>query len=311
MQATPSIRALCAVAVMLGTCAGAIAAPTAVDPKAEMAAAREAAKAAAKEGPVAIPLAGQATLKLPEGYTFIPQPQADGLLKAMGNGTDPTRLGLIVPPGGDSFVVPRYIAAGYIKDDEASDWKADELLQSVKEGTEESNKERSERGLPEMEITGWAQKPTYERASHRLVWAIESKDKGTTGAAPGERGVNYNTYVLGREGYLSMNLVSGYEDLAANKPYAAALLANTTFDAGKTYADFKPGTDRVAEFGIAALVTGVVAKKLGLFAVIAAFAIKFAKVLAIAAFGLVAGLRKFFKRDKPTVPPAPPGADPA
>lgn len=301
MQSSWSIRAAGAASLTLAACFASEAvraAPPAIDHKAEMAAASEAAKAASKEGPLDIPLAGQATLKLPEGYTFIPQAQADALMKAMGNGTDPTRLGLILPPDGNSFVVPRYIDSGHIADDEANDWKVDELLQSAKDGTAEGNKERSERGLPEMEITGWAQKPSYDRGSHRLVWAIESKDKGSSGTAPGDRGVNYNTYVLGREGYLSMNLVSGYEELAANKPYAATLLASTTFDPGKTYADFKPGADRVAEFGIAALVTGVVAKKLGLFAVIAAFALKFAKVLAIGAIALAAGLRKFFKRDK-------------
>ncbi|WP_217619238.1 DUF2167 domain-containing protein, partial [Achromobacter sp. GbtcB20] len=131
--------------------------------------------------------------------------------------------------------------------------------------------------------------------SQRLVWAIESKDKGTTKA---EHGANYNTYVLGREGYLSMNLVSGFDSLAANKPFVQTLLAQTSFNAGKTYADFDAGTDKVAEYGIAALVTGVAAKKLGLFAVIAAFLAKFAKVILIAGFGLMVGLGKFFRRRK-------------
>jgi uncharacterized membrane-anchored protein len=302
MQANWSTRAASATVIALTICAAATAtsalAAPAADRKAELAAASEAAKAASKAGPLDIPLGTQATLKLPEGYTYIPHTEADALMKAMGNGTDPSRLGMIVPPGGNGFIVPRYIDAGYIKDEEANDWKADELLQSVKDGTEEGNKDRREHGIPELDIVGWAQKPTYDRATHRLVWAIESKDRGTSGTAPGDRGVNYNTYVLGREGYLSMNLVSGVEDLAANKPYAAALLANTSFNPGKTYADFKPGSDRVAEFGIAALVTGVVAKKLGLFAVIAAFALKFAKIIAVAAFALFAGVRKFFKRDK-------------
>jgi len=269
--------------------------PGKIDPEAEMKAASEAVRAVMQPGPAAIPLGKQATLKLPEGYAFIPQPQADQLLKAMGNGADPTRLGVILPPDSDSFIVPRYIDAGYIKDDEAADWDADELLGGIKEGTEEGNKERQARGIPEMEIVGWSQKPTYDKATHRLVWAIESKDKGIENT---EHGANYNTYVLGREGYLSMNLVSGFDSLARNKPLVQTLLTQTSFNPGKTYGDFNPGTDKVAEYGIAALVTGVAAKKLGLFAVIAAFLAKFAKVLLIAGFGLVAGLAKFFKRDK-------------
>lgn len=266
-----------------------------IDQEAEMHAAMAAVRAVVQSGPAQIALGKQASMKLPEGYSFVPQPQADQLLKAMGNGEDPTRLGIILPSESDSFVVPRYIDAGYIKDEEAADWNADELLAGLKEGTEENNQERQALGLPELEIVGWSQKPSYDKASHRLVWAIESKNKGAPDA---EHGANYNTYVLGREGYLSMNLVSSFDSLATNQPFVQTLLARTSFNPGKTYADFDASTDKVAEYGIAALVTGVAAKKLGLFAVIAAFFAKFAKIIAIAAFGLVLGLGKFLKRDK-------------
>lgn len=275
--------------------AGAHAQSGKIDQEAEMHAAMAAVRAVVQPGPARIDLGKQATLTLPEGYAFVPQPQADQLLKAMGNGEDPSRLGIILPPESDSFVVPRYIDAGYIRDHEAADWDADELLAGLKAGTEEGNQERRARGMPEMEIVGWSQRPTYDKAAHRLVWAIESRDKGVSDAA---HGANYNTYVLGREGYLSMNLVSGFDSLAANKPFVQTLLARTSFNPGKTYADFDASTDKVAEYGIAALVTGVAAKKLGLFAVLAAFFAKFAKIIAIAAFGLVLGLGKFFKRNK-------------
>ena len=263
--------------------------------EAEMDAALAAVRAAVQPGPAEIALGSQARLKLPEGYSFVPPAPANQLMKAMGNGDDPMRLGLILPPDGNSFVVPRYIDAGYIKDDEAADWNAGELLTSLKQGTDESNIERATRGLPQMDIVGWSQKPTYDKTSHRLVWAIETKDKGVAGDA---HGANYNTYVLGREGYLSMNLVSDHNALAENKPFVQTLLTQTSFNSGKTYADFNAGTDKVAEYGIAALVTGVAAKKLGLFAIIAAFLAKFAKLFLIGGFALVAGLGKFFKRDK-------------
>lgn len=287
-------RAACA-SLLFAVLACAQAQPGNAGQEAEMQAAVAAARAAVKAGPVDIPLGNQASLSLPEGYSFVPQPQANQLLKAMGNGDDPTRLGLIFPPESSSFVVPRYIDSGYIKDDEAADWKADELLEGLQAGTEEGNGERRERGIPEMAIVGWTQKPTYSAQSHRLMWAIETKDKG---AAATEHGANYNTYVLGREGYLSMNLVSDLRGLAQNKPYVETLLAQTRFNPGKTYADYNASTDKVAEYGIAALVTGVAAKKLGLFALAAAFFAKFAKIIAIAAFALVAGAAKYFRRDK-------------
>src|SRR5215470_472560 len=46
-----------------------------------------------------------------------------------------------------------------IKDDDAKEWNADELLQNLKDGTSESNKDRVARGFPELEVLGWVEKP--------------------------------------------------------------------------------------------------------------------------------------------------------
>lgn len=261
-------------------------------------------RAAAKEGPQDIALASQAVLKLPAGRIFVPQPQAGKLLNAMGNpGTDSRLQGLVFPATGDSwFMTVRFEAAGYVKDDDAKDWNADELLKSYREGTEASNADRKKMGFPEIEIVGWAEKPAYSAATHRLVWAMSSKDRGAPAGAA--QGVNYNTYALGREGYFSMNLVTALADLPKDKPAAAELLAALQYDEGKRYADFNSKTDKVAEYGLAALVLGVAAKKLGFFAVIALFFAKFAKVIVLALAGLGTVFVKYFKR-KPAPVPAP------
>ena len=132
---------------------------------------------------------------------------------------------------------------------------------------------------------------------------MTSRDKSAP-AANAELGVNYNTYALGREGYFSMNLVTGLAELPAHKSAADTMLAALDYKAGKRYQDFDAKTDHVAEYGLAALVVGVAAKKLGLIAIALAFFAKFAKVilLAFAAFGGVAF--KIFKRKKPAEPPA-------
>jgi uncharacterized membrane-anchored protein len=257
------------------------------------------AKAVAKAGPADIAIAGQATLHLPADRVFIPQPQAGKLLTAMGNPGQHSELaGLIFPKGeGEWFATLRYIASGYVKDGDAKEWKADELLASYKEGTEASNEERRKMGVPAIEITGWAEPPAYEATQHRLVWAMSSKEKGAPSDA--NLGVNYNTYALGREGYLSLNFITDLRDLPAQKPDAKALLGALEFDKGKRYEDFDASTDHVAEYGLAALVVGVGAKKLGLFAVIFAFVAKFAKIILLAVAGFGAALVKIFKRDKP------------
>ncbi|HRE17183.1 MAG TPA: DUF2167 domain-containing protein [Rhodocyclaceae bacterium] len=264
----------------------------------EMATAISEAKAAIIVGPSQVAVAGQAKLNLPEGYGFIPAAQSIKLLRAMGNRPGDEVNGLIVPTANDTswFMVVRYIAAGYIKDDDARDWKADALLKDIREGTEETNAERRSRGIPEMEIIGWVEPPHYESANHRLVWSISSKNKGAP--ANDDNGVNYNTLALGREGYISMNLVADLQQIETLKPVARTLLGSLDFNEGKRYADFNSSTDKVAEYGLAALIGGVAAKKLGMFALIAAFFAKFAKVIGVAAIAGGAALTRFFGRKK-------------
>jgi uncharacterized membrane-anchored protein len=196
-------------------------------------------------------------------------------------------------------VVTQFIKEGYIKDDDAKDWNADELLQNLKTGTEEANKDRVARGFPELEVLGWVEKPAYDSLTHRLVWSLRAKDKGDPDAA--EAGVNYNTYALGRDGYFSLNLLTSTSRVNSDKGAAAELLAALSYDAGKRYEDFNASTDHIAEYGIAALIGGVVAKKLGLLAVLGLFAVKFAKVIAVGAIAFGAGIMKFFRR-KPKRP---------
>ncbi|GAA0751285.1 DUF2167 domain-containing protein [Ideonella azotifigens] len=274
------------------------------DKPAESARATEAAQAwseargVAKAGPQDIALAGQATLHLPAGEVFIPQPQAARVMRAMGNPGEYSDLqGLVFPKGeGDWFATLRYEASGYVKDGDAKEWKADELLQSYREGTEASNQERVKLGVPAMEITGWAEPPKYDEGTHRLVWAMASRSKDAP--AGDEPGVNYNTYALGREGYISLNLVTALKSLPTDKVEAQRLLGALDFNEGKRYTDFNSSTDKVAEYGLAALVLGVGAKKLGLLALAFAFVAKFAKLFFIGALAFGGGIMKFFRRNK-------------
>jgi uncharacterized membrane-anchored protein len=288
------ITALLAAAALVGFARAADPPPSPKDAARDQAIA-EADKAALK-GPTDVELAGQAVLHLPAGRLFVPQPQAGKLLNAMGNpGQDP-RLQGVVFPGDDGgwFAVLRYEDAGHVKDDDAKDWNADDLLKSYKDGTEANNKERKQMGVPELEILGWAEKPAYDAATHRLAWAMSSRHKGDAAGAP--QGVNYNTYALGREGYFSVNLVTALAELPQHKPAAHDLLAALQYKPGRAYADYDQGTDRNAEYGLAALVVGVAAKKLGFLALAAAFFAKFAKVILVGLALAGGAVAKFWRR---------------
>jgi uncharacterized membrane-anchored protein len=242
---------------------------------------------AIQKGPANLPIAGQAMLQLPMGYNFFPAEAARNLLEAMGNPGNENVQGMIFPSDEDGrwFIVVSFNPAGYIRDDDAKDWQADTILAEIRKGTEAANDERRSRGLPELDVAGWVEQPQYDAETHRLVWSLSSHLKG---ADPGQpTGINYNTLMLGREGFISLNLVTELGSIGKLKTVAHNMLASLEFDAGKRYGDFQAGTDKVAEYGLAALVAGVAAKKLGLLALAGVFFAKFAKIIiAAGAVGL-------------------------
>lgn len=276
-----------------------------VDPKvAEANAAWDEAAKAGTRGPADIKLRDQATLKIPTGHFFVPATEGLRVMRAYGNSPNAnTFTGLVVSMKNDDMwmIVINFVKEGYIKDDDAKDWNANELLSNLREGTEEANKQRAERGFPQIEVTGWVEKPTYDAATHRLVWSMGTREKGASPQAT--PGVNYNTYALGRDGYFSLNLVTNLAHVDAQKPISHSTLANLSYVEGKRYQDFNASTDRVAEYGLAALIGVAAAKKLGFFAIAAAFIAKFAKVIFVVALGVGASFMKFFGRKKSDTPP--------
>lgn len=251
---------------------------------------------AATNGPADVALRDLAALRLPDSYSFIPVAEASAFMRALGNTTNENFLGLIIPKQDPFwFVTVRYTDSGHIADEDAKTWNADDLLQSLKDGTEAANKERIGRGIPAFDVIGWAEKPAYDEATHRLVWSILARDRGTTTTAT----INYNTYALGRQGYFELNLVTGEDTIADDKKHAGALLAALDYKLGQRYTDYNASTDRLAEFGLAALIGGAAAKKLGLFAVIGLALAKFWKVILIAIALGGGAIFKFFRRKPP------------
>ena len=151
-----------------------------------------------------------------------------------------------------------------------------------------------------LEIVGWAEKPNYDKATQRLIWSVAAKTKGSND--DGSNIVNYKTLMLGREGLVSMTMVSPSATIATEKSYVTVLLSKLDYTTGRKYGDFDAKTDHIAEYGLAALIAGVAVKKLGLIALGIAFVLKFAKIIGIAVIGGLAGFRRFFGRKKS--PPA-------
>jgi uncharacterized membrane-anchored protein len=280
----------------LGTAGTAFAAPD--DHAAEDAARQLVETMQPQQGHVDLP-GGIATLDLPAGFRYLNQVDTDHLLVAWGNPPGAHTLGMIVPAGvnplgNDSWgVVITYDKDGHVKDDDADGIDYSKLLKDMQEGLAESNAERKKQGYRAMTLVGWAETPHYDKAAHKLYWAKELQSEGEA-----NHGLNYNIRVLGREGVLVLNAVASIDQLGQIKTEMQKVTAFTNFTAGNRYADFNSSTDKVAEYGIAALVAGGVAAKLGFFGKLFALLLAFKKLIIVGVAAVGSGIWKFFKREK-------------
>ncbi|HZZ19125.1 MAG TPA: DUF2167 domain-containing protein [Opitutaceae bacterium] len=208
-----------------------------------------------------------ATVELKPGYRFVNAEDTGKILSGIWhNPKQNEALGMVVPEdfnplgGGAWAVVITYTDDGYVKDEDAGKINYGDLMKRIQEGTQEANKTRVENGYPAMEVIGWAETPRYDETTHKMYWAKEIK----FGTHPVHT-LNYNIRILGRSGVLVLNAVASMQELAVVRKATPNLLAMVDFSPGHRYADFKEGTDKVATYGIAALVLGGIAAKVGLF----------------------------------------------
>lgn len=239
------------------------------------------------EGPAKVQLEKVAQLEVPAGYTFLDGKTFRALMKKEGEPVSGQELGMLVSTNEDCSIVFSFSPEGYVKDDDKDKLDPDKLLNSIKRGTAEANKVRAKAGHPPIEVVGWDVPPKYDSTTHNLEWAIR-------GSVEGQAILNYDTRLLGRKGVMQVKLIVDPEKLAATLPAFRSLLDGYSFQTGESYAEYRPG-DKMAKYGLTALVVGggaVAAAKFGLFAWLAIF-FKKAWKLVIVAFAAVAA---FFKR---------------
>ena len=113
------------------------------------------------EGPSSENLGYIADIDVPEGFVFADGNDTRRFLEVQGNLTSGTELGLLLNADDFWFITFEFSDVGYIKDDEKDSLDADAMLESIKEGTEQSNKNRIRMGFGPLRVIGWEQKPHY------------------------------------------------------------------------------------------------------------------------------------------------------
>lgn len=176
-------------------------------------------------------------------------------------------------PEEDSQVIYTINKVGYLtQDDWAENIDKDKMLEEIKEGTIETNKQRGE-GYLDIFVDSWAQEPFLDKENNTVYWAIAGHD------ADNSKFINAKALKLGREGYTEILWIGSPEQFTNSKVALEPILANYDYSEGFQYADYIPGQDSVAAAGVGALVyklaTGKAAAKAGMLAAAAIFAKKF------------------------------------
>ncbi len=252
-----------------------------------------------KTGTVSLP-GGIASLKLNDEFYYLDPADTERLLTdGWGNPPGFKTLGMIVPKAVSPLsergwgVIVSYKNDGHISDEDAAKIDYADLLKQMQEEDEAQNQERQKQGYAGLHLLGWAEPPRYDDSTHKMYWARELKADDAD-----QTTLNYSIRVLGREGVLELNAVAGMADLATVKQEMPKVLAFTNFTDGNLYTDFNPKTDKLASYGLAALVAGGIAAKAGLFAKIGIFLLAAKKFLVVGVVALFAVIRKLFNRNK-------------
>jgi uncharacterized membrane-anchored protein len=237
-------------------------------------------------GPKTVAVDGNSQLQVPEGYRYLDQHETDKFLELNQNLSSGHEV-MIAPASLAWSAYLSFADEGYVKDDEKLDAAA--ILKSLQEATAESNAERRRRGWRELQVLDWTIPPAYNSSTRRLEWA-------TLLQSDGQQSVNFLTKILGRRGHTTVVLAAAPDDLPAARSALNQLLTGYSFKPGDTYGDFRPG-DKVAQYGLAALVLGgaaAIATKKGLWAVLASAIAASWKFIAVGVVAMGAWLRRLF-----------------
>jgi uncharacterized membrane-anchored protein len=236
---------------------------------------------------------GMASINVPANLRYLnPEQSAFVLSDVWGNPPGVSTAGMLFPVNTSPLTDSAWAfnlsfeEMGYVKDGDADDIDYNELLDNMKKEAVEASKERTQQGYEAIDIVGWASSPYYDKDKKVLHWAKEIKF-GT-----GEAGntLNYDMRFLGRKGVLSLNAISGINQLELVKGNVAAITNAVSFNEGHRYEDFDSNVDEVAAWTLGGLVAGKVLAKAGFFAVI----LKFIKPILIGGAALATAIWRWF-----------------
>lgn len=192
---------------------------------------------------------GDLSLNVPDGWKFYSADEARAFL-ARANAATPSGdiLGMLAPANErvdapDSWAcVLSYDAIGYVRADSAGGLSAANFEDDVK----------SARTNQHRPFEGFAIQPAFDNAGLNLTWA-----ERTAPPAAGGKDFRHEQKALGRQAVVGFTSIGTADQMPEITAAAPAMLAMLTFPEGQRYADFNASADRVSNYSVPGLITGV------------------------------------------------------
>lgn len=180
-------------------------------------------------GPAEVALGAEAALRLPKGFLWADPSETKRFLGASGNPPSGQELAVIGPLDLAWFAVfsfDGYDSMGFVRNT-VPDVPA--IVDALRRGNQEANAERGKQGQTTLELMDWAQRPSFDPVSKNLEWSLHTVESGGRAVA------NFFTFYLGRNGVMSVELVTNPGDLVKHRATMKELLRGFRFHPGRAH----------------------------------------------------------------------------
>jgi uncharacterized membrane-anchored protein len=180
-------------------------------------------------GPATVSLGAQAELRLPQGYVWADPAETKRFLTASGNPPSGQELAIIGPVDISWFAVfsfDGYDTMGFVR---GSTPDVEAIISALRRGNEEANAERGKQGQTTLDLVDWAERPHFDPISKNLEWSLHTVESG------GRQVANFFTFYLGRDGVMSVELVTNPKSLPRDQAVLKGLLRGFRFLPGRAH----------------------------------------------------------------------------
>ncbi len=216
-----------------------------------------------------IELANGVVMDVPRNFYLLGESDARAVMEdAWGNPPDDNTMAMLFPiqvtPLSDNVwgIEVTFESTGLVSDDDADTADYDAVLKQMRADARDSNAWMKQNGYQTTSDIQWASEPFYDAQNKVVHWAqrIVWGDKSDS--------LNYNVRFLGRYGVLNLNYIADMKALPVIRNSVSKVVQVASFQEGYRYEDYTGGWfDSAAGIGIAGLVAGKAASKVGFFAV--------------------------------------------